>query len=221
MKLRPIRGGQRAREEVISAASGCTLTFAMPSLSASQVKPNIPRGLPMIRPAAIPAAGATDALGDAGGARARRLGWAEIAAADPDALVLCPCSSNCERTLGELRHVDVPEFWGLRAVRDARVWVVDHEWFSRPGPRLVDGVEMLAKLLYPSAEISTPSTWEKRALKLEPCAPGDAATARDAAALAARFAPCFAERRESASADDEPTVDASDPWAGDVPLTAD
>ena len=90
-----------------------------------------------------------------------------------------------------------------------------------PGPRLVDGVEMLAKLLYPSAEISTPSTWEKRALKLEPCAPGDAATARDAAALAARFVPCFAERRESASADDEPTVDASDPWAGDVPLTAD
>ena len=101
-------------------------------------------------------------------------------------------------------------------MRDARVWIVDHEWYSRPGPRLVDGVEMLAKLLHPSAEISTRSTWAKRALKLQPAGPS--ASARDAAALAARFAPCFAEHTESAPADDEPTVD---PWAGDLPLTAD
>ena len=95
------------------------------------------------------AAGAVDAMGEAGGAPARRLSWGDVAAADPDVLVLCPCGASVEKTLAELELVaSQPAFWSLRATRTPRsVFILDHGFFSRPGPRLVDGVELLARVL--------------------------------------------------------------------------
>ena len=94
------------------------------------------------------AAGCRDAFGEEGGADARIVTWDEILSADPDVLILSPCSSSPKRTLNEL-HILSSEssFWKLRCVKNAEVYIIDHNRFSRPGPRLVSGVEMLASLL--------------------------------------------------------------------------
>jgi iron complex transport system substrate-binding protein len=96
-------------------------------------------------PEMIAAAGGEDALARAG-QRSRRLDWQEIAAARPDLLVVMPCGLNCaEATLEAEDHRS--ELAGLGA---ERCYAVDAAAsFSRPGPRLADGVELLAGLIDP------------------------------------------------------------------------
>ena len=83
-----------------------------------------------------------------------RLGWEEVFEAAPEALILMPCGFGARRTADEARHV-LPELsgWGdLPAVKERRVWAVDaNSYFSRPAPRLVEGVEILARILHPEA----------------------------------------------------------------------
>ncbi len=85
------------------------------------------------------------------GAPSEDVGWAEIAAADPDVIVLMPCGFDLERTLVEARDLErVPEWRALRAVHEGRVTAVDgNAWFNRPGPRLVESLELLAEILAP------------------------------------------------------------------------
>jgi iron complex transport system substrate-binding protein len=87
-----------------------------------------------------------------------RLRWDEVFEADPEVLVLMPCGFDAERTAKEA--LDLPELpgWpGLPAVREGRVWVVDaNSYFSRPAPRLVEGVEILARILHPEAFTEAP-----------------------------------------------------------------
>ncbi len=79
----------------------------------------------------------------------RRVGWDELAAAEPDAIVLAPCSmsvARAERELGLLRGRE--EWQHLRAVRSGRVFLMDGgAHFSTPGPRLADGIACLAAIL--------------------------------------------------------------------------
>jgi iron complex transport system substrate-binding protein len=79
----------------------------------------------------------------------RRASWEELAAADPDAIVLAACSMSVERAMRELAALEAHEGWrALRAVREASVFLMDGEaHFSTPGPRLAEGVELLARLL--------------------------------------------------------------------------
>lgn len=97
-------------------------------------------------------AGGRPALSAAGG-HAPVVSMAQLAAADPDALVLAPCGFTVERALQELPSLAAQAGWDrLRAPRSGRAWVVDgHELVNRPGPRLVDTVELLAHLLHPDA----------------------------------------------------------------------
>ena len=72
-----------------------------------------------------------------------RLSPDAVAAADPEVTVLMPCGFDVERTVEEARSL-----WNLP--NSSRVWAVDaNSYFSRPAPRLVDGVEILARLLHP------------------------------------------------------------------------
>jgi iron complex transport system substrate-binding protein len=83
-----------------------------------------------------------------------RLGWEEVFEAAPEVLVLMPCGFGARRTVEEARRVlsDVSGWGDLPAVRDGRVWAVDaNSYFSRPAPRLVEGVEILARVLHPEA----------------------------------------------------------------------
>lgn len=102
-------------------------------------------------PEMVTRAGGQDMLGHAG-ARSRKVTWDQILAAEPDVLVLMPCSFSAERTLREIGLVtDRPGWERLPAVRSGRVFAVDSSsFFSRPSPRLVEGVAMLAAIFHPA-----------------------------------------------------------------------
>ena len=89
-----------------------------------------------------------------------RLGWEEVFEAAPEVLVLMPCGFGARRTVEEALRVlsDVSGWGDLPAVRDGRVWAVDaNSYFSRPAPRLVEGVEILARVLHPEAFPGAPA----------------------------------------------------------------
>ena len=95
-------------------------------------------------PQMIELAGGDDVLGFAG-ERSRTVGWDELEAARPEVVFSIPCGYYAERAAQEtLAHAE--RLAGLAA----RVVAVDAAaYFSRPGPRLVDGIEWLGHLLHP------------------------------------------------------------------------
>jgi len=83
-----------------------------------------------------------------------RLTLDEVFEAAPEVLVLMPCGFDARRAAEEARRVlpGLPGWGELPAVRQGRVWAVDaNSYFSRPAPRLVEGVEILAHVLHPQA----------------------------------------------------------------------
>ena len=95
-------------------------------------------------PQMIDIAGGRDVLGLAGG-RSRTADWAELEDARPELVVSMPCGYDTDRAARET----LLERDRLRPL-GARVVAVDaSSYFSRPGPRLVDGIELLAHLLHP------------------------------------------------------------------------
>jgi len=75
----------------------------------------------------------------------------EINAYSPEVIVLIPCGYYKEDILRQLPDAHLPEGWNdLPAVKAGQVWATDAtSYFSRPGPRVVDGVEILARILHP------------------------------------------------------------------------
>ncbi|HEV7669817.1 MAG TPA: cobalamin-binding protein [Thermoanaerobaculia bacterium] len=98
-------------------------------------------------PEMIEAAGGEDVAAQPGD-HSRRMTWEEVAALDPDVLVVMPCGFDEAGARAQIgRIAEEPEWRGLRAVREGRVFPVDaNGCFSRPGPRLVDGIERLAEI---------------------------------------------------------------------------
>ncbi len=93
--------------------------------------------------------------GDSGfghpGAASRTTTPEEIHAYAPEVIVLAPCGFSAGDTLRELPRARLPEGWhDLPAVQQSNVWAVDAtSYFSRPGPRVVEGAEILARILHP------------------------------------------------------------------------
>ena len=116
-------------------------------------------------------AGGRDELQDPG-APAVGVRWEQVLRYAPEVLVLAPCVSQTpEDTLGELERLAAqPGWWAIPAVRDRRVFVADHAMFSRAGPRLVDGVEALAKMIHPEAapDVKSRQGFETLKMRLEP-----------------------------------------------------
>ena len=108
-------------------------------------------------PELVRLAGGEEILGRAG-ERSRTLSWDEVAAARPEVVFVACCGFDIERTLvdiGALRSA--PGWRDLAAVRAGRVYVADgSQYFSRPGPRLVDSLEMLAHALHPELHTLPP-----------------------------------------------------------------
>jgi iron complex transport system substrate-binding protein len=104
------------------------------------------------------------------GERSARLSWDEVFVASPEVLVLMPCGFDARRTVEEARRV-LPRFAGwenLRAVENGRVWAVDaNSYFSRPAPRLAEGVEILARILHPEVFPEAPAAAVRRAYAFE------------------------------------------------------
>jgi len=113
-------------------------------------------------PQLIEMAGGEDVLGFAG-EPSRQATWEEVAAAQPEIVIAMPCGYDAARALVEAE--DFAE--RLRALGADQVVAVNASaYFSRPGPRLIDGLELLAHILHPDRVPHAPG--EALAVQLEP-----------------------------------------------------
>ncbi len=95
-------------------------------------------------------AGGNCLLGNAG-QKSTTTTFEELIESNPDVIALIPCGYYIDDILRQLPVTNFPpEFLQLKAIRDGNVWALDaSSYFSRPGPRVVDGAEILAKVLHP------------------------------------------------------------------------
>lgn len=89
--------------------------------------------------------------------------WSAIAREDPDYVIISPCGFTVSRCLREMEESGIHEgLKSIRAVRQGRCFVIDgHSYFNRPGPRLPEGVEILASLIH-----GTPYRWQSCTIEL-------------------------------------------------------
>jgi iron complex transport system substrate-binding protein len=102
-------------------------------------------------PEVVELAGGEDALGRPGEPSAK-IDWQRVVAARPDVLLLMPCGFDVRRTVREATPLRRLEGWNdLPAVKAGNVFALNgNAYFSRPGPRLIDGLEILARILHPA-----------------------------------------------------------------------
>ncbi|HEY8413442.1 MAG TPA: ABC transporter substrate-binding protein [Pyrinomonadaceae bacterium] len=108
-------------------------------------------------PELVKLAGGVDEVAREGG-ESVRVSWDDVIAWDPEVLVIMPCGFNLQQTMKQIWNVfgrygsgSSDQFLELSAVRNGRVYAVDaNSYFARPGPRVVEGAELLARLIHPS-----------------------------------------------------------------------
>ena len=115
-------------------------------------------------PEMVALAGGIDVLGRQGEPSAR-IEWRQVVEARPDVILLMPCGFDVRRTVKESTPLRTLPGWNeLPAVRSGNVFALNgNAYFSRPGPRLVNGLEILARIIHPESV-----TWS--------LSPADAAT---------------------------------------------
>jgi iron complex transport system substrate-binding protein len=101
-------------------------------------------------PEMVKIAGGLDALSHEG-ADSVRIPWDKVLEWKPEVLIVTPCGFDLEQTIEQSRQLFTYPHWStLPAVRNGRVFAVDaNSYFARPGPRVVDGTELLAHLIHP------------------------------------------------------------------------
>jgi len=112
-------------------------------------------------PEQVRRAGGWDLLGREG-EPASETSWEEIRDVDPEMLIVAPAGLSLRETQRAWSRTQRPEFWDeIAAVRRGRVFVVEPVYFCRPGPRVVDGVGMLAEIFDPEGFVDTspPNSW--------------------------------------------------------------
>jgi iron complex transport system substrate-binding protein len=121
-------------------------------------------------PDQVAASGGQDVLGRSGRPSVR-VRHEAVLEADPDILVLAPCGWSADQAAAAAAATPavMAALLGARAVREGRVVALDaNALVSRPGPRLVAGVEILAALLHPDAGLPAPPPEAVREVRLEP-----------------------------------------------------
>jgi iron complex transport system substrate-binding protein len=100
-------------------------------------------------PEMVKIAGGSDILGTAGEPSVK-VEWDAVIASRPEILILMPCGFDLDRAVRESSLLkNRPGWQTLPAVRDGRVFAVSGtDYFSRPGPRLIDGLEILSQLVH-------------------------------------------------------------------------
>jgi iron complex transport system substrate-binding protein len=101
-------------------------------------------------PELVAMAGGVNLFGEAG-KHAPWMSWEELRARDPDVIVMLPCGFDLPRCRHDLPVLQAKPGWAdLKAVQTGRVFLTDgNQYFNRPGPRLVESLEILAELLHP------------------------------------------------------------------------
>lgn len=115
-------------------------------------------------PEQVRLAGGWELLGHEGGPPAPTT-WSAIADVDPEVIVLMPADLDLPGAVAHWAALPRPDGWeALRAVRQGRTFAVDGAGhFARPGPRIVDGIEVLAELIDPVAfdGMAPPDSWRR------------------------------------------------------------
>jgi iron complex transport system substrate-binding protein len=114
------------------------LEWIEPLYSAGQWNPELVRlagGIPM----------------ETSAAPSHRMSWDALVHFDPEVILVMPCGFSLERTLQEMPTLTAyPDWPQLKAVRNQRVYAADgNSYFNRPGPRLVDSLEIIAEVVHP------------------------------------------------------------------------
>ena len=101
-------------------------------------------------PQMVEIAGGVNGISNTGD-QSRRMVLGEAVKFDPDIIVLMPCGFDVQRTILEYEKLQESKIWKqMRAVRDGEVYAVNaNEYFSKPGPRTVTGLEILATIINP------------------------------------------------------------------------
>jgi iron complex transport system substrate-binding protein len=113
-------------------------------------------------PDMVALAGGTEIAGMSG-EPSYRMRWDDVAGLEPDLVVLAPCGFDLDRTLSEVVTLDLSaSLLGTSARQESRVFAVDaNANFSRPGPRLAGGIELLAYLIHPDAYSDPGIPWSR------------------------------------------------------------
>lgn len=112
-------------------------------------------------PEQVRRSGGWDLLGREG-ERAAATSWDAIRDVDPEMLMFAPAGLTLREAKAEFALLEPPEFWhDLEAVRRRQVFILDPIYLSRPGPRIIDGVGMLAEIFDPDTFVDTspPVSW--------------------------------------------------------------
>ena len=99
-------------------------------------------------PELVDLAGGLDCLGKAG-AHSAWMSWADLAAADPDIIIVLPCGYDLAQTRQATEEMAAQPQWPeLRAVKKGAVYLADgNQYFNRPGPRLVESCQILSEII--------------------------------------------------------------------------
>jgi len=101
-------------------------------------------------PELVAMAGGANLFGKAG-EHSPWMKFEEIVAADPDVILIAPCGFNMDRAAADLPAITVrPEWRGLKAVKNRKVFLGEgNQYFNRPGPRIVESLEILGEVIHP------------------------------------------------------------------------
>lgn len=150
--------GAEARADVVVRGLRVRIDQVVARSSAIQQRPRVallewlspPFSCGHWSPELVRLAGGVEGLGREG-EPSRTLRWDEVITWQPEVVFIACCGWSVERTLGDLSLLQAVAGWeDVPAVRSGRVYVTDgSQYFSRPGPRLVDSLEILAHTLHP------------------------------------------------------------------------
>ena len=83
--------------------------------------------------------------------------WDELCETNPELVVAFPCGCSVDRTVAEVENLRARGVWPSR-LHNTPLVIADSRYFTRPGPRIVDGVELLASVLHPDRVTWVPHT---------------------------------------------------------------
>lgn len=140
---------ERLQQRLAAIAAKAQASAARPRVACVEwIEPLMASGNWM--PELVALAGGVNLFGEAG-KHAPWMTWEALVAADPEVLVVLPCGFDIARTRQEMPALTQRPGWAqLRAVRTGQVYLLDgNQFFNRPGPRLVESLEILAEVLHP------------------------------------------------------------------------
>ena len=103
-------------------------------------------------PEMVEIAGGKNILGKSGN-NSHWLQITEIISQNPEIIIFLPCGFNIEKTKEEVKNLlkQNREWQSLKAVKNKKIFIADgNQFFNRPGPRLVESLEIFAEIMHPN-----------------------------------------------------------------------